>query len=343
MGEAVKKDEEEQLIPVGPGAEGLETPEPAKEEEKTEDTRLAHDEEETEEKVDATGKRKESSRERRERAKVARTRERLEYNFLLKRNEDLEKRFAHLEGRTAQNETVAIDQRITNINAQIANADRILTDALRKPNGSGAEEHTEATKIRDQLRDQLSQLKASRQLHDSEAAASKPQMRAAPEEPRPDSRAVRNAREWTSKHDWFDFNGQDEESVIVRAIDERMPLDGFDPGTKEYWDELTERVKRRLPERFKKNGAQARANGEDDDVDDDDGDAESARAKPKAGPKFSSGGRERPLKKGEVYVSAERKQAMRDYGVWEDPVARNRMLKKYAVWDAEIASSGNRS
>jgi hypothetical protein len=156
--------------------------------------------------------------------------------------------------------------------------------------------------------------------------------RAAPQEAKPDPRVIRNAREWASGHEWFDFNGDDEDSRIVRALDESLSAEGYDPTSKEYWGELSARVKRRLPEKFKK-GARTRDEDDDDDMEDDDD-----KPRGNAGPKFSSGGRERPLKKGEVYVSAERKQAMKEYGVWEDPVARNRMLKKYAKWDAETAT-----
>lgn len=335
MGEAAKKEDDEKLIPVGPGAEGLEA-EPEKEEAEKSDARLAHDEESDEDEKSEPGKKRETSRERRERAKAARNRERLEYNFLLKRNEDLEKRFAQLEGRTAKSESAAVDQRINAIDAQLANADRVLAEALKKPNGGGAEEFTEALRIRDQLRDQRAQHVATKQVRESEEVSPRTEARAAPAEQRPDPRVISNARAWASKHDWFDFNGQDEHSVVVRAIDESLASDGYDPSTQDYWDELTARVKRRLPEKFKK-GAPVRADGDDEDMDDED-----ERPQRNAGPKFSSGGRERPLKKGEVYVSAERKQAMKDYGVWEDQAARNRMLKKYAQWDAEIAAS-NRS
>ncbi len=344
MGEAAKKQDEETLIPVGPGAEGLEPPSEKEDEkdEKPEDSRLAHKEEDEPEPGEKPEKRRESSRERRERAKKSRDRERLEFNFLLKRNEDLEKRLMRIEGRTAQNETASIDQRINQLDAQIGSADRILAEALKKPNGGGAEEFTEALKIRDQLRDQRAQLaagkaekerseKAEQAYNDSNSMASRPSM----EPTKPDPRVIRHAREWANQHDWFDFSAEDEDSRIVRAIDEALSNEGWDPASPDYWEELSTRVKRRLPEKFK-NGARSRAE-DDEDLDED----EDERPK-KTGPKFSSGGRERPLKKGEVYVSAERKQAMKDYGVWDDPVARNRMLQKYAQWDAELAAS-NRS
>lgn len=334
MGEAAKQDEEK-IVPVGPGAEGLAEAQPEKDEGPDEDKRLGSgDEPGEDEKPQAGAKRRESARERRDRAKASRARERLEHNYFRQRNEDLEKRLMVIEGRTAQNETAAVDQRINTIQAQLNNADRVIAEALRKPNGAGAEEFVEAQRIRDQLRDQLAELGTAKQQRKQQAEAVQ-QQRREPEGPKPDLRTVRHAREWASQHDWFDFNGADEDSVIVRAIDESLAGDGFDPATPEYWEELTERVKRRLPEKFK--GARARADEDDEDMEDED-----EKPRPKTGPRFSSGGRERPLKKGEVYVSAERKSAMQQYGVWDDPVARNKMLKRYAQWDAEVSAS-NRS
>lgn len=335
MGEAAKKEDEEQLIPVGPGADGLpEAPAKEDQDQEQEDKRVAHgdDAEDEEEKTPPGQRKKESAKERRDRAKQARARERQELNFYRQRNEDLEKRLMAIDARTTQNETAAIDQRVHNLQAQLSNADRVLAEALKKPNGAGAEEFVEAQRIRDELRDQLGELK--RQSQQRQQQAQQPQRRESAQA-QPDPRMLRFAREWANEHDWFDFNGADEDSVIVRAIDESLAGEGYDPTQKEYWEELTDRVKRRLPERFR--GARARA--DEDDMDDADQDE---KPRPKAGPKFSSGGRERPLKRGEVYVSAERKAAMQQYGVWDDPVQRNRMLKRYAQWDAEMSAS-NRS
>jgi hypothetical protein len=341
MGEAEKKDEVEKFIPVGPGAEGLNEAE-EKDEKEPEDKRLAQSDEEPEEgdadaEKDRPQRRRESAKERRERLKKQHARERTEREFLLKRNEELEKRWMAHETRLTQTETAAIDQRINSVSAQLHNADRVIAEALKKPNGAGAEEFVEAQKIRDELRDQLSSLKTAKTYRDSEVSRQKTQMAASPSEPKPDPRVLRNARDWASNHKWFDFNGNDEDSVIVRALDESLAGEGYDPASEEYWEELTERVKRRLPEKFKK-GAHSRPDDEYEDEMDDEDD----KPRPKSGPKFSSGGRERPLKKGEVYVSAERKQAMKEYGVWDDAASRNRMLKKYAQWDAEVAASNKR-
>lgn len=331
MGEAAKEDEkEEEFIAVGPGADDL-PEEKEKDAAKPEDERLAQKDDEPEEKPE---RHKETSKERRERAKKVRQRERAENDDLRRKNLELERRLVAMETRQASTETSAIDQRITQVTTQIATAGRVMAEALKKPNGAGADEFEEAQKIRDELRDQLAELKASKNHH---AQQTEERQSAPRENDRPDPRIVRKARDWAAEHDWFQFDGDDEDSAIVRAIDVRLSQAGFDPTTDEYWEELTERVKRRLPEKFKK-GAQKARHEEDDEMDDDEDDEREEREVRASGPKFSSGGRERPLKKGEVYVSAERKAAMKEYGVWDDKAARNRMLKKYAQWDAENAS-----
>jgi hypothetical protein len=333
MGEAAKKDDEDEtLIPVGPGADDL--PEKSeKEEDEPEDERLAQADDEHED--DGKPRKRESSKERRERAKKAHARDRQELEFWRKRGETLEKRFMEMEQRQSHTETSAIDSRINTVSSQLANARRVMAEALQAPNGAGADQYEEALKIYDELREQLGELKGSKKQHEQRVheRAQQP-VHQEPGEVKPDPRVVTNARGWAAQHKWFSFDGKDEHSVIVRAIDEALAADGFDPTEEDYWDELTARVKRRLPERFKK-GVKSRP-ADDEGMDDEEGERE---VRSSSGPKFSSGGRERPLRKGEVYVSAERKQAMKEYGVWEDPVARNRMLKKYAQWDAETVSN----
>lgn len=336
MGEAAKKDDdekEEKFVPVGPGADELPEEKAPEKAEPTEDERLAQ--KENEEPEERAARPKETSKERRERAKKTRGRERAELEELRRKNLELERRFVAMETRQSHTEGAAVDQRINSISGQIATARRVMADALKAPNGTGSDQYEEALKIYDELRDQLAELKASKKEHveRSQEQRTQPQQHEA-EVARPDPRVVRNAREWASQHAWFQFDGEDEDSRIVRAIDESLAGDGFDPMDEDYWQELTARVKRRLPERFKKGAHRARPDDEGEmDADDDEAEVRTS------GPKFSSGGRERPLKKGEVYVSAERKAAMKEYGVWEDKAARNRMLKKYAEWDASNSAS----
>ena len=99
---------------------------------------------------------------------------------------------------------------------------------------------------------------------------------------------------------------------------------------------MDKRVARRLPHLAKKGGA---GNGADnlDDIDVDDPQDKGGQRKP-GGPKFRIGGQERPLRANEVHISRDRKEAMIEAGVWEDPVLRKKFLKRYADYDREHAN-----
>jgi hypothetical protein len=339
MGEAQKKPEEE-IVPVGPGAEGLPETKRVRDEDEEEDrdegdegdTRIGQsDEDEPQE------RRKESAKERRDRQKKARARDRVERDFLVKRNEELEKwksvqeqRLAHVETRTARSEISDVDQRIRTLEAQITSASAIEFETARQENRA---DYIEARRISDSLRRDLADLQSHRgEIARRERTRAERTVEIPAQQAQPDPVLVSQAQRWARDHTWFDVHGSDEDSVIVRALDEALLSEGADPRSTDYWDELTRRVKRRLPERFK---GKRRA-AEDEDVDDDDSEDTPRKS---SGPKFSSGGRERPLRKGEVYVSADRKKAMQEAGVWDDPVLRQRMLKRYSEWDVDNAST----
>jgi hypothetical protein len=126
--------------------------------------------------------------------------------------------------------------------------------------------------------------------------------------------------------------------VIAYAIDQALTREGrLDPRTDAYWDEYNRRLKKRLPEHFRTRP--------DDDRDDEDEDEEdepsrerrvngSRRRKP-SGPEIRVAGRERPLKKGEVYVDAARREAMEEAGVWGDPEKQARFLRAYQKYDRD--------
>jgi hypothetical protein len=124
---------------------------------------------------------------------------------------------------------------------------------------------------------------------------------------------MRHAQEFLSENKWYDPQGRDEDSAIVLAIDQSMAKDGFNPQTAEYWSELRKRAAKRLPERF--------------------GVKEEARAA-RGGPAVGSGKEYAPATtRKEVYISPERKQALIDAGVWDDPVLRMKYVKRYAEYD----------
>jgi hypothetical protein len=331
MGEAAKK-EDPVLVPVGPGAEDLLKTEDLPDEEAGDEKLRADDRLGEGREDDEREPRRESAKERRERQKRARQRERLERDFYRQRNEELEKRLMTLESRTAKNESASVDARVTTLQAQISQAGRLMAEAMSKQD---KDSFNQAQEIRDGLRDELAQLKTAKPAYDAHRAHVEAVARAQPDSARPDPIAAANAKAWIREHNWFDINGGDNDSRAVMKIDAELAEEGFDPHSDEYWQELSSRVNEELPHRFGR--AKPRADDEDD-FEDDDSDVKTpvVRRGPK-GPKFSSGGRERPLKKGEVYISPERKQAMVMAGAWEDPVVRQRLLKRYAEMDRELA------
>lgn len=57
---------------------------------------------------------------------------------------------------------------------------------------------------------------------------------------------------WVKKNSsWYDPKGGNLDSKIALAIDTDLYNEGYDPNTKEYWDEFDDRCRERLPHRYK--------------------------------------------------------------------------------------------
>jgi len=132
-----------------------------------------------------------------------------------------------------------------------------------------------------------------------------------------DDMTMHYAKEFMSENPWYDSQGRDEDSAIVIAIDQALAKDGFNSQTEEYWDELRKRTARRLPEKFKNQGQPAKE-----------------ERTPRGGPAVGSGREHAPATtRKEIYLSPERKQALIDAGVWDDPVLRMKYAKRYSEYD----------
>lgn len=313
-----KEEQEEELIPVGDGVEEeeqqLEDQEEEQEEQQDDERMGAGDEEEEEDGTEAKrAKRREERRTRKQRQREARERDNREMGFLRQRNEQLERRFSELDQRVGHSEVAQVDTRINDIKGKIKLADQVIAKSISQQDGDS---YTEAQGIRDSLRDNLAQLEGAKQYMSQERA---------PAQAGPDPRLMQHASNWMQDHNWWDPNGGDEDSRTVSRLDSQLINEGLDPTTPEYWDTLSDRVEEALPHRFESD----QGNGQ-------------RRPRKKTGggggPSFRTGGRERPLRKGEVYISPERKQAMIEAGVWEDPELRQKYLKSYQAYDSEHRS-----
>lgn len=331
MAEAEDKD---LLTPVGDGADAAppeDEPVRAADDEgrdppdTDDDERVGHSEDEDD--ADVTPEVKAKRDKRREEKRRKRDRERTELNFLRQRNEQLERRQSQVETRQTHTEIATIDGRISEIDNQLRLADQVYAEAIEK--GAGADA-AQAQSIRDQLRDAKSQLTGAK--NQATQQLRQPQRQAATVDPY----IAHKANEWVTKHSgWYDPKGGNPDSAVAKAVESELYREGrLDPRTDEYWDEYDNRLSRYLPHRFE---TATRANGKVRAKVNDD--TETPRQA--SGPTFRTGGRERSLKRGEVHISKERRAALEEMGVWEDPVLRQRYLKKYAEYDETARRTSN--
>lgn len=233
-----------------------------------------------------------------------------ELAFLRAENEEFKRRLLNVEKQTSQFNLSAVDQKLNEALNEAQLAERIMAKAIEQGQG---EDVTKALQIRDQALERARQLKAAKEQ------AEKPVPQAKQGK---DPRVAAYAQEWVKANDWYDPSGKDEDSAIVKVIDQRLAAEGFNPASEDYWIELDNRVARRLPHRY----------GED------------AVEKPKPAAKRGGppvGGKREfapPSTRKEVYISPDRKQALIDAGVWDNPELRQRYIKRYAEYDRNNSS-----
>lgn len=244
---------------------------------------------------------------RKERRDKAISRDKLELDFLRKRNDDLERRLTGVEQRTQQTDLNTLDTQLRASINEVEMAEKVISKAIAAGNGDDV---TQALRFRDQAMARANQLNLLKQQ------ASQPAPQRAPEV---DNMTMHYAQEFMKENPWYDVQGRDEDSAIVLAVDQALVKDGFNPQTEEYWAELRKRAGRRMPDKFK-TAAAPRESAE--------------KREPRGGPAVGSGREHAPsTTRREVYISPERKQALIDAGVWEDPVLRMKYVKRYAEYD----------
>lgn len=270
-----------------------------------EDERLSGDDDEGEddEREAIRERRRKEKLERKHRREEAIKRDKLELDFLRNRNDDLERRLTAQEQRSFAGDLNAFDAAISQAAKEAEMADKVIAKAVAAGNG---EDVTQAMRYRDQALARIQQLNSQKQRVQQRPPQPKQQI---------DDRTMHYAQEFMKENPWYDSQGRDEDSSIVIAIDQAMAKDGYDPRSEDYWTELRKRAARRLPERFGKTQTKEPRT-------------------PRGGPAVGSGREHAPTStRREVYISPERKQALIDAGVWDDPVLRSKYVKRYAEYD----------
>ena len=148
-------------------------------------------------------------------------------------------------------------------------------------------------------------------LHGIKYRAEEAPQREAPVNPK----VKRMASNWLDANPWYDPEGGDEDTQIAKIIDAKLTQEGWDPSSSDYWEELDNRLQKRLPHRY-------------NDLQD-----ERPQRRPRSvvtgSARESVGGRG-----GSGYVlSPERVRAIKEAGMWEDVEKRNRMIKQFIAYD----------
>ena len=139
-----------------------------------------------------------------------------------------------------------------------------------------------------------------------------------PNDSRPDPMIARLATEWMEENPWYDPNGKNMESKIAISIDNALVEEGYDPRSEDYWDELSERVQKYIP------NVTNRGYNEPN-----------RKARPKSF--VTSSGRESMsnARTNEYVLSPDRVTAIKEAGKWDNMQERMKMINIYLNYDKQ--------
>lgn len=224
---------------------------------------------------------------------------------LRRQNEELAKRLAAVETKTATQDVARIDKAIEDGALRLQYAKMRIAEATKNSDGNSVVEAQEQWYAARQQVEQLQQLKQR-----AEQNAKHPP----PAAPNPDVR--RYASEWMERNSWYKSDGTDTDSKIALQVDQSLVADGFDPATPDYWDELDDRLAKYLPHRVKNSGSDTQNPAKRRSVVTGSGRDSSPAVRP-----------------GEYRLSPARVRAIKEAGKWDDPTARQKMINRYAEYD----------
>lgn len=240
----------------------------------------------------------------RQRESMKKTRE--ENEILIRELRAAQERIAALENRNLQVDTKTAETTYAAALAEIQRAEAQLKEAFETGDGDKA---VNAQRLREQS------LARAREAEELKRRITNPQ----PQQNLLDPLTDQYAKRWMRENPWFDPAGQDEDSAIARAIDEAWSREaaqkGITPQSERYWQELDERVKRRL--------------GQDD-----------VERKPrKSAPPVTGRGEyaPRPTTKDNDTLTQERIQALKALNVWDNPEQRKKYIAAYKQYDRQNA------
>jgi hypothetical protein len=229
---------------------------------------------------------------------------------LKKQNEMLAERLAIIEKKTSGAELARVDKAIEDAGVQVEYAKMKLQEAVSQSDGESAIQAQEMLYEAKQKMEALANLKRQA-THQSNQPRQNINV--------PDPIVQRMVSDWMEENSWYDPRGEDEASQITQLIDKQLTKEGFDPTTQEYWDELSYRAEKRLPEIKNKvyNG-------------------ENVRSQRPRSVVTSSGRESNSTPRGNEFIlSPERVSALKEAGVWNNPEQKMKMINRFREWDKQ--------
>jgi hypothetical protein len=224
---------------------------------------------------------------------------------LERRNETLERRLAQVENAAVGFQFAQIDRLLEDESTRVEYAKMKATQAAQAGNVAEQMEYMEQFH---NAKTKLAQVQMLKQRQLEEAKQPRNNV------PSPVTETVQqNATEWLHSNRWYDPSGKDTDSRIAKVVDNALASEGWDPADPEYWEELDNRLKERLPHRYtgKTGGERNRRSGTSSGRTDVSGSAV----------------------KNTFTLSRDRVQALKDAGMWDDPTKRAKAIRSYADFD----------
>lgn len=229
----------------------------------------------------------------------------MKLDLLTRQNQDLLERLSVLEKKTHGSDLARLTKAMEDQHSRILFAKQKMSEAIQSGNG---ELHASAQEMWFEARRQYEALEALKKR------AVQPERQQTIQQPNP--MVVANAKNWMDQNPWYDPNGRDADSRVAATIDNALSEEGWNPATREYWEEFDNRLQRYLPHRYT-DGVEER---------------NSARtSRPRN--VVTGSGRENVSSSGgrnQFVLAPEQVRAMKDAGMWDDPVKRAKMIKRYA-------------
>lgn len=228
---------------------------------------------------------------------------------LERRNETLERRLAQVENAAVGFQFAQIDRLLEDETTRVEYAKMKATQAAQAGDVAAQMEYMEQFY---NAKNKLAQVQLLKQKQLEEAKQPRNNV------PSPATEVVQqNATEWLNSNRWYDPSGKDTDSRIAKVIDNALASEGWDPADPEYWDELDNRLKERLPHRY----TSKVSSGSND---------RNRRGGTSSGRTDVSGS---AIAKNTFTLSRERVQALKDAGMWDDPAKRAKAIRNYADFD----------